>query len=128
MTATCWQARCAPPDSLYPEYAEYNAALAEYAEAPCVYFSEDHFEPITQDLLQLITFEEFFVTDENSIDKAMDYIASADTAVLYIDISEFWSSGYDDEAIINNIAQQSDFDSAEVLYQNGLSVTYVIHK
>ena len=123
-----WQARCAPPDYLYPEYAEYNAALSEYAGAPCVYLSENHFEPITQDLLQLLNFDEFYVTDENSIDNAMDYIGNADKAIVYIDISEFWSSGYDDGAIIENIAAISDFDKAEVLYQNGLSTTYVISR
>ena len=123
-----WQARCAPPDYLYPEYAEYNAALAQYAEEPCVYLSENHFEPITQDLLQLMTFDEFYVTDEGSLDNALDYIGTADKAVLYIDISEFWSSGYDDEAIIERLAEISDFDVAEVLYQNGLSTTYVISR
>ena len=123
-----WQARCAPPDYLYPEYAEYNAALEEYADSPCVYFSENHFEPITQDLLQLLSFDEFYVTDEKSIDNALDYIGNADEAVVYIDISVFWSSGYDAEAIIENISRISDFDSAEVLYQNGLSTTYVISR
>ena len=123
-----WQARCAPPEYLYPEYAEYNAALSEYADAPCVYLSENHFEPITQDLLQLLTFDEFYVTEDNSLDKALDYIGEAEEAVVYIDISEFWSSGYDAETLIENIAAMSDFDTAEVLYQNGLSTTYVISR
>ena len=123
-----WQARCAPPDYLYPEYADYNAALAEYAQAPCVYLSENHFEPITQDLLQLMTFDKFYVTEDDRLENALDYIGTADKAVVYIDISEFWSSGYDDEALIRSIADMSDFDSAEVLYQNGLSATYVISR
>lgn len=123
-----WQARCAPPEYLYPEYADYNAALSEYADAPCVYLSDNHFEPITQDLLQLLNFDEFYVTDENSLDNALGYIGGADSAVVYIDISEFWSSGYDDEAIIKELAEISDFDRAEVLYQNGLSTTYVISR
>lgn len=123
-----WQARCAPPDYLYPEYAEYNAALAPYADSPCVYFSEDHFEPITQDLLQLLSFEEFYVIDENSPDKAAGYIGDADNAVIYIDISEFWSSGYDDEAVLQRLYQQLPYDSAQLLYQNGLSVTYLISR
>lgn len=123
-----WQARCAPPDYLYPEYAEYNAALAEYAEAPCVYFSEDHFEPITQDLLQLLTFDEFYVTEDGSVDNALNYIGDADEAVAYIDISVFWSSGYDADALKEEILLASDFETAEVLYQNGLSITYLLSK
>ena len=123
-----WQARCAPPDYLYPEYAEYNAALAEHADAPCVYFSEDHFEPITQDLLQLLTFNEFYVTEDDRIHNALDYIGDADKAVAYIDISVFWSSGYDAEVLKEEILKSSDFESAEVLYQNGLSTTYLFSK
>ena len=76
----------------------------------------------------LMTFDEFYVTDENSLDNALDYIGTADKAVVYIDISEFWSSGYDDEAIIERLAEISDFDVAEILYQNGLSTTYVISR
>lgn len=123
-----WQARCAPPDYLYPEYAEYNAILAEHADAPCVYFSEDHFEPITQDLLQLLTFDEFYVNEDDSVDKALGYIGDADKAVVYIDISVFWSSGYDAEALKEEILAASDFETADVLYQNGLSATYLLSK
>lgn len=123
-----WQARCAPPDYLYPEYADYNAALAEYADSPCIYFSEDHFEPVTQDLLQLLTFEEFYIIDENNVEKAAEYIGDAKSAVIYIDISEFWSSGYDAEKVMQNLLREAEHDTAHVLYQNGLSVTYVITK
>ncbi len=123
-----WQARCAPPDYLYPEYAEYNTALALYADSPCVYFSEDHFEPITQDLLQLLSFDEFYVIDEDSTEKAAEYIGDAEHAVIFIDISEFWSSGYDDEAVMQRLSQHVPHDSAQVLYQNGLSITYLISR
>ena len=82
----------------------------------------------TQDLLQLMNFEEFYVTEDDHVENALDYIGGADRAVVYIDISEFWSSGYDAEALIENIAEKSDFDTAEILYQNGLSTTYVISR
>ncbi len=121
-----WQARCAPPDYLYPEYAEYNAALADYAGYPCVYFSEDHFEPITQDLLQLLSFDEFYVIDENSPEKAAEYIGDAKHAVIFIDISEFWSSGYDAQAVMQRLYRHVPHDTAQLLYQNGLSITYLI--
>ena len=123
-----WQARCAPPDYLYPEYAEYNAILAQHSDSPCVYVTEDYFAPITQDFLQLLTFDEFYINEDDSLDKAIDYIGNADSAVVYVDISEFWSSGYDHEAVIKDIADISEFDRAEVLYQNGLSITYLITK
>ena len=123
-----WQARCAPPEYLYPEYAEYNAILNEHADSPCVYFTEDHFEPITQDLLQMLAFDEFFVTEDDRIDNALRYIGDADEAVVFIDISVFWSSGYDHEALSEKLLLASDFDKADVLYQNGLSITYLFSK
>ena len=75
-----------------------------------------------------MSFDEFYVINESNVAKALDYIGDVDEAVVYIDISKFWSSGYDAEAIVESIAKTSDFDKAEVLYQNGLSTTYVISK
>ena len=76
----------------------------------------------------MLSFEEFYVIDENSPDKAAGYIGDAKHAVIYIDISEFWSSGYDDEAVLQRLYQQLPYDSAQLLYQNGLSVTYLISR
>lgn len=52
----------------------------------------------------------------------------ADEFVAYVDISVFWSSGYDPDKIISALADASDYDKAELLYQNGLSATYLISK
>jgi hypothetical protein len=58
----------------------------------------------------------------------LDYVGDSQAFVAYIDISEYWSSGYDPDEIINKIAELSDYDTATLLYQNGLSATYVISK
>ncbi len=123
-----WEARCVPPDYLYPEQAEYHAMLAEHSKDPCVYFSDDHFEPITEDLLQLLTFEEFYVTDDTSLDGMLDYVGDADEVVVYIDISKFWSSGYDADAILGRIAAETAYQNAQPLFTTGLSTTYVISR
>jgi len=68
------------------------------------------------------------VTEDDRIHNALDYIGDADKAVAYIDISVFWSSGYDAEVLKEEILKSSDFESAEVLYQNGLSTTYLFSK
>ena len=86
------KARSAPPDYLYPEHAEYNAILEARRGDPCVFFSDDHFEPLTEDLNQLLIFDAFYVTDERSLDGMLAYIGDADEAVVYIDTSVFWSS------------------------------------
>lgn len=128
MALALWQARCVPPDYLYPEYAEYDAIVAEHSDDKCVYFSDNRFEAITQDLLQLMAFDDFYVSDDTELTGALDYVGGADEFVAYVDISEFWSSGYDPDKIISALADASDYDKAELLYQNGLSATYLISK
>ena len=128
MALALWQARCAPPDYLYPEYAEYDAIVAEHSDDKCVYFSDNKFEAITQDLLQLMAFDDFYVSDDTDLTGALDYVDGADEFVAYVDISVFWSSGYDPDKIISALAGSSDYDKAELLYQNGLSATYLISK
>ena len=125
-----WQARTVPPDYLYPEHAEYNAALEKYADDPCVLFAEpeDAFMPMTEGLIQLLTFPEVYVTDERSLSPMLDYVGDADELVVYIDTSKFWSSGYDADALLRRIAEESDYDRAEALFTTGLSTTYVVSR
>ena len=125
-----WEARCAPPDYLYPEHAEYNAILAEHRDDPCVFLAEPEwaFVPMTEDLIQLLTFPEVYVTDERDLAGVRDYVGNHDEAVVYIDISEFWSSGYDAEAVLARIAAETGYINAEPLFETGLSTTYLISK
>ena len=58
----------------------------------------------------------------------LGYLGDSDSFVAYIDISEYWSSGYKPEEILSGIAAETDYDKADLLYQNGLSATYVITK
>ena len=123
-----WEARCAPPQYLYPEYVEYDALVEQHADEPCVYFTDDYFAPITQDLLQLMHFENFYVTNDRGCADMLDYLGGSESFVAYIDISEYWSSGNKPEEILALIAGETDYDEAQLLYQNGLSATYVISK
>ena len=125
-----WQARTVPPDYLYPEHAAYNAALAEHKDDPCVFFAEPGcaFVPVTEDLIQLLTFPEIYVTDQKDLAPMKAYVKDADEAVIYIDVSKFWSSGYDSEALLGRIAAETDYKQAEPLFVTGLSETYLIHK
>ena len=125
-----YQARTAPPDYLYPEHAAYNAALKDHRTAPCVFFAEPEwaFVPMTEDLIQLLTFPEVYVTDQKSLEPMRDYVGDADEVVVYIDISKFWSSGYDADALVRRIAEETDYKQAEALFTTGLSTTYLISK
>ena len=133
LAAAClalYQARSAPPDYLYPEHAAYNAALAEHKGDPCVFFAAPRcaFVPMTEDLIQLLTFPEVYVTDQESLEPMRKYVGQADEVVVYIDVSEFWSSGYDSAALLRRIADETDYKQAEQLFVTGLSETYLIRK
>ncbi len=125
-----WEARCVPPDYLYPEHAVYNELLDEHREDPCVFFAEPAwaFVPMTEDLIQLLRFPEVYVTDQESLAPMLDYVGDAEEVVVYIDVSEFWSSGYDAEALLARIAAETDYKEAEELFTTGLSTTCVISK
>ena len=125
-----WEARTVPPDYLYPEYRDYDAALAPYAGAPCVYMTDDYYSPITQDLLQLLTFEDFFVTGDPASEKLDEYLEKRtdDTCVVYIDRSEYWASGFKPEEMLPRLVETTPYTGWEPLYENGLSATYVLTK
>ena len=104
--------------------------LERYADDPCVMFAEpeDAFMPMTEGLIQLLTFPEVYVTDAQSLAPMLGYVGDADEVVLYIDTSKFWSSGYDADELLRRIAEESDYDRAEELFATGLSTTYVISR
>ena len=123
-----WQARCAPPEYLYPEYRYYDALVSQHSDAPCVYYNDNRFEAMTQDLLQLLIFDDVYVTDKEHAADILDYVGESPEFVAYFDISEFWGSGYKPEEIIDIVLSGTDYNNAELLYQNGLSATYLISK
>jgi len=125
-----WHAKKEPPLYIYPEYLDYNILLQQYTETPCVYMTDDYFAPVTQDLLQLMNFEEVFLTDRADSTALGSYLSSAnsDECVVYIDISKFWSSGFDSEEMLSELLENTEYTKYENLYQNGLSDTYLLTK
>lgn len=129
-----WEIRTYPPDYLFPEHAEYTAAAESCSASPCVYFCDNdpgHLGPITQDILQLRLYEDVFVTRDNFSDELSDYIedhGSNDSLVVYISINKSWGSGYSPEDIISLICDNTDYKSAERLYNFELSDTYLFKK
>ena len=83
---------------------------------------------MTQDLLQLLIFDDVYVTDKEHAADILDYVGDSGEFVAYFDISEFWGSGYKPEEIIDIVLSGTDYTTAELLYQNGLSATYLISK
>lgn len=121
-----WHARCLPPDYLYREYRDYDALLAEHADAPCVYIDDNYFSPITYDMLQLMTFDDFLVTNDTGSKALLDYLGGADEAVVFIDISKEWASGYDAEEILAGLEESTGYTEQTALYSNGFSAVYLL--
>ncbi len=130
LALSLWEARTVPPEYLYPEYRDYDAAIAPYAEAPCVYVTDGYFAPLTQDLLQLMHFEDLFVTGDPASEALGDYLGArgGETCVVYIDRSAFWGSGFVPEEMLPRLTAGSDYTGWEALYENGLSATYLLYK
>lgn len=127
-----WAVRSVHPDYIYPEHAAYNAAADIHSEAPCVYFGDsEHNGPLTQDLLQLMRFEDVYLADDSMTPALLDYIdthASNSELVIYISTSKDWGSNYDPDEIIALIEDSTDYSEAELLYAYGLSETYLLTK
>ena len=137
LTALCLLlARRQPPKYLYPEdpcyvdtYAWYDALAAEHGEEPCVYLT-GFFYPPTQDLGELLYFEDVFLTADPDSPALDDYLErrGGESCVVYIDVSKVWSSGFDPEQMLAAFLASTDYTSCEPLYENGLSVTYLLRK
>ena len=125
-----WEARTIPPDYLYPEYRDYDAAVAPYASGPCVYLTDGYFAPVTQDLLQLLSFDNLFVTGDPASPALDDYLGEreSESCVVYVDRSEFWSSGFKPEEILPRLVESTDYTGWEPLYENALSAAYLLQR
>ncbi len=123
-----WFARWSVPLYQYPEHADYNTMLARHADSPCVYLTDEHFEPLTQDLIQLLQFDEVFTTADPASPALASYLAGFDSEemVVYIDVDKFWSSGLEPEIMLPQLQEASGFSKAEQLYTYALSHCYLL--
>ena len=129
-------ARSQPPKYLYPVdpcdedlYAVYDAMMEQHEDEPCLYLTY-YFYPPTQDLGELLYFDDVLVTAQPDSPAVDRYLAEnpSEECVVFIDVNEFWSSGFDPEEILPALAASTDYSSWELLYENNLSVTYLLRK
>ena len=115
------------PEFLYPEHTEYTAAARACADAPCIYFNDGYVSPLTQDLPQLLQFEEVFVANDPTSPDLQAYLNAhpdAQQLVVYIDIDPFWSSGFESAPLLMELAPH--WTVPEPLYIYGSSEAYVL--
>ena len=128
---SAYKARQFPPEYLYPEMPAMNEAVKEQTDsgAACLYLTDHYYSPLTQDLVQLAYFEEFYVTDRPDSEGAKAYLAAKgdpERLVVFVDTDEFWSSGYKAEELLNAYMAESAYTKAERLYSFGLSETWLL--
>ena len=118
------------PSNLTSEALEYNKILSEHSNAPVVYITDDHFEPLTYDFQQLLLFDNLFTTNNTGSGKMLDYVNSSDCdeIVIFIDQDAFWSSGYDPEDILPALMESTGYKNCIPLYSNGFSGAYLLRK
>ena len=117
------------PEYIYDEHRTYNGVIAEHAEDPCVYMT-GYYAPVTQDMLQLMQFQNVYVTENPASEGLRRYLKSADSpeCVVYIDIDGFWGSGFDPESLLPSLMEETGYSEYEHLYQYALSDTYLLRR
>ena len=117
------------PDYIYDEHTAYNAAVKEHADAPCVYMTEFFAGP-TQDMLQLMAFQDVFVTGDPTSAALAQYLnrSASNELVVYIDIDSTWGSGFNADAVLASLFDSTGYAVAEHLYQYALSDTYLLRR
>ena len=126
--AVVWSLRTVP-DYIYDEHREYNAIVEEHADDPCVYMTE-YYAGVTQDMLQLIRFEDVYVAGDPASAGLAEYLdaQNCDECVVYIDVSDFWGSGFNAAEMLDDLLSETDYTSYEPLYHYALSNTYLLRK
>ena len=126
--ALVWSLRTVP-DYIYEEHRDYNAMVQAHSSAPCVYITGFYAGP-TQDMLQLMTFENVYITEDPESDGLAAYLDNNpdDECVVYIDVDSMWGSGFDSNEVLKELLAETDYTSAESLYRYALSDTYLLKK
>ena len=134
--AALLSAKAKPPATLFTEQALYRDLVQANADRKCVYITDGPraFGPITQDLLELRCFPDFFVTNDTASPALKEYLGDADSAVLYISTNDYWTDGYGylPEAVLRSFGEDTGLAESEILYlydfegQGGLSETYLM--
>ena len=138
LAAAILQVKATPPKYLYPQapdyydsYAVYDALAEAHREDPVLYLSDNYSAPVTQDLGQLLIFRDLLVIndpDSPAVDRYLEDAGYPGECVVYIDVSAFWSSGYDPEEVLPALVDSTEYTRWELLYENQLSATYVLQK
>ena len=90
----------------------------------------EYYAGVTQDMLQLIRFEDVYVAGDPASAGLAEYLdaQNCDECVVYIDVSDFWGSGFNAAEMLDDLLSETDYTSYEPLYHYALSNTYLLRK
>ena len=81
-------------------------------------------------MLQLMTFDEVYVTGDPASEALEAYLKQKDSEelVVYIDIDSMWGSGFAPDVMLVKLEEATGYAEAEHLYQYALSDTYLLRR
>ncbi len=90
----------------------------------------EYYAGVTQDMLQLMKFEDVYVTGDPASPGLAEYLEAedCDECIVYIDVSAFWGSGFNAPEMLDDLLSETDYTSFEPLYNYALSNTYLLRK
>ena len=115
---------CFKPKYLYTEYENYNEMINDSNNYSCLYITENRNPSITQDIIQLLNFDEIVVVEnENSLffESNISRIHEKDGLVVFF--ASYPNPLFNDEAL-SNIAKKTGFSTVKFMYNNGWSNVY----
>ncbi len=126
--ALIWSLRTLP-DYIYNEHREYNALVQAHADAPCVYVTGYYAAP-TQDMLQLMSFDDVYVTENPESEGLKHYLAEHpdDECVVYIDVDSVWGSGFNADEVLAELLDETEYSASDHLYRYALSDTWLLSR
>jgi len=120
----------AAPEYIHGEQKEFNEILKEYSDSPCIYFTKNIPAAVTQDLSQLMIFDDVAITKLPEGDTVVNYLASKGdykSIVVFVDVDRYWSSGLDADNYVKRISILTGLESIKPLYSYGLSEAYLVY-
>ena len=116
----------------YEQVYQNETIISEYSDCSGVVFVEDNSTAaVTQEALSLMKVKEVYCTDianAENFDVILSEKNTEDGVIVWIDVSEVWSSGYDSKEILDTISKCSEFDNSKLLYKYGLVEAYLLFR
>lgn len=116
------------PNYLYDMHGIYNSQLAEHEDPICIFFDNNYVSPLSENLIQLMYFDEVFVTNSSgeALHSYLEEKGHPEEVIVFVDTSEFWSSGFDADEVLTEFISATEYDSYTHLYTMGLASAYVV--